>query len=670
MSEPRPAPPPADDPEARYRAVRELSPDDQTQLAALLGHLADESWRVRRMAVERLAATVEASRVVPELLSALADGENAGRRNAAAEALVALGEPSVEPLCATLRSPDADVRKLAADALGEIGDARAVAALGPAIADADRNVRAAAAEALGKIGGADAAGALEGALRQNDQTLRLAALDALGRAGHTPPIALLAPLAQDPFLRRPLYRLLGALSDPVALELILSGLREHARGTREAALAALARQRAVRGDAGYASLARRLSDLAHGSPDVRQGARSALTSDDPLVVEGAMWVLAMVQDASAAAEIASAGADDRVREAAVSALTALRAGAGPVLVAALPSLAAGGRATAIRALARMREWSAVHPLSALATGGDLDERLLAVEALGELGDPQAIPLLSKLLEDESLAGAAARALAAIGRRDPAAVRAEIGRGLERGPTAWHVRLLGELGSAQDLAVLRQAAHSTDAEVRLAAVEAVASLRIEAGSELVAHALADEDARVRACAARGLAAYDVPEGRRALRAALRDEDHPVAAAAAASLAALGATEAVPDLLDLLSRGSSAGGPEVLPALAAIRAVTRLGGLDLPALERALGHADPEVVKEALAAAPAVSGSSRVVLAVAGHPRWDVRAAAARALAAAGDRSVLAELQSLAASEADRIAAAAFADAIRALSSRPA
>src|SRR5215472_12290206 len=86
------------DPEVRYRAVRELNPDVPGHLEMLLARLSDESWRVRRMVVERLSKTVEPSRVVPDLLGALADGENAGRRNSAAEALVALGTTAVEPL--------------------------------------------------------------------------------------------------------------------------------------------------------------------------------------------------------------------------------------------------------------------------------------------------------------------------------------------------------------------------------------------------------------------------------------------------------------------------------------------------------------------------------------------------------------------------------------------
>lgn len=658
------------DSEVRYREVRGLDPDSAEGLNALLARLSDESWRVRRMAVDRLAAAREPARVIPVLIDALGAGDDAGRRNAAVEALVRVGPAAVEPLCQRLGDADGDVRKFAADVLGEIGDRRALIALEGALGDADRNVRGAAAEALGKIGGPGAAAGLEAALAHDDQLLRLSALDALARAGHTPPISVLAPLAQDRFLRRPLYRLLGGLSDPIALELLLAGLRESARGTREAALAAMARQRALRGEDGWPALGRRIHDAARGAPEVAQGARAALEAEDPEVVRGAVWVLAMAQQAAAAAEIARAGADDRLRESCVDALATLGPAAGPPLVAAMASLSPGGRATAVRALARLREQSALNPLSALATEGAPDERRLAVEALGELGDPGAVALLAHLVDDADVAPAAARALGAIGRRDRRAVRAEVLRRLTDRPAPGLLRVLGEVAEPGDLAAVRACARHADAAVRVAAVEALAAMRDAAAADTVAYALADEDPLVRAAAARSLAAFDSPGARSSLVAALRDEDPGVAAAAAAALAALGAAEGAQELRRLLDRGRvESAGPAVLPVLAAVRALTRLGAMDLSALEAAIGHPDPDVVKEALAAAPAVAGAARAVLAAAENPRWDVRAAAARAFQAAGDTTALPAIRALAARERDATAARAFAEAVAALSARP-
>jgi HEAT repeat protein len=54
----------------------------------------------------------------------------------------------VEPLIAALKDKDSDVRKAAAEALGKIGDPRAVEPLIAALKDAEWHVRKAAAKAL------------------------------------------------------------------------------------------------------------------------------------------------------------------------------------------------------------------------------------------------------------------------------------------------------------------------------------------------------------------------------------------------------------------------------------------------------------------------------------------------------------------------------------------
>jgi HEAT repeat protein len=58
----------------------------------------------------------------------------------------------MEPLIAALKDRDKDVRKAAAQALGKIGDPRAVEPLIPALSDKDNDVRSVTAEALGNIG--------------------------------------------------------------------------------------------------------------------------------------------------------------------------------------------------------------------------------------------------------------------------------------------------------------------------------------------------------------------------------------------------------------------------------------------------------------------------------------------------------------------------------------
>src|SRR4030043_2419372 len=67
------------------------------------------------------------------------------------KALIQIGTPSVEPLIASMKKDHYRVRRGAAQALGKIGDRRAVGPLMEALRDEDLEVRKNAAQALGEI---------------------------------------------------------------------------------------------------------------------------------------------------------------------------------------------------------------------------------------------------------------------------------------------------------------------------------------------------------------------------------------------------------------------------------------------------------------------------------------------------------------------------------------
>jgi HEAT repeat protein len=98
-------------------------------------------------------------------------------------ALGKIGLPAVEPLLTALTDSDGVVRKLAAETLGRIGDARAVAPLIPALNDDDEHVRRCAVEALGNLGDASAVDPLVALLTGYDIDFRLRAVIALGKIG-------------------------------------------------------------------------------------------------------------------------------------------------------------------------------------------------------------------------------------------------------------------------------------------------------------------------------------------------------------------------------------------------------------------------------------------------------------------------------------------------------
>ena len=142
-------------------------------------------WRVRRDAAVALGQIGDADAVEP-LIAGLKD-DNPSVRLAAAEALGEIGDAgALGPLIAALKSPAVDVRKAAAESLGQIGDAGSLGPLMAALKDASWSVRRAAADALGQIGDADAVAPLRVAFEDQDSNVRRAAAAALATLGWQP----------------------------------------------------------------------------------------------------------------------------------------------------------------------------------------------------------------------------------------------------------------------------------------------------------------------------------------------------------------------------------------------------------------------------------------------------------------------------------------------------
>src|SRR5258708_18393569 len=101
-------------------------------------------------------------------------------------------------LVRSLKHKDQWRRLKSAQALGDLGDNRAIEALGELIVkDKDENVRSVAAVAMGKIGSPDGVPSLIVALQDNRARVRGAAAQALGDIGDGRAIEGLITLAQD-----------------------------------------------------------------------------------------------------------------------------------------------------------------------------------------------------------------------------------------------------------------------------------------------------------------------------------------------------------------------------------------------------------------------------------------------------------------------------------------
>lgn len=617
-------------------------------VSVLCTALGDDSWRVRKQAVERIAGWPDPDGIVPALIAALSETANVGLRNAAVEALTRIGRPAVGALV-TAYEAGGEHKKMIVDALGAIADASSLPTLITALEDADENVRAAAAEAIGAYAGEppeEVTAALDRALDREDLMTRLASLEALSRLGIPVPVARLRPFLDQPILRRAGLEALGFSADIEALPFLLDGLSDRARGVREASIVALWKMRGQLEEDGR----RRVDDsLRRASAQVLEGLQRALGAEDRRVRRGGCTLLGATRAEEALPALVQALLDDEVHDHASAAITQLGAGAVSGLVRLCRDLDPELRGAVFALFPKLGAAASDPRIASLlieAVGGEEAEAApLAARALGELGGKEALaPLLRALdSDDREVAQAAAQALGRLGSRYYEEVRMLVeARGLV-GPTAPHLcRVLGAIGRSGDEQLLLAALRSEDPDVRQAAAEALPGVTgtLEV-IEALTFAIADESPAVRAAAVRALASLAGARDLRpdavvdALIAASTDEQHAVAIAAIRALGALGNARALPRLLELCR--SEQGGGIAAHAVDAVSRITRGGPREVEeVLLELVRHSDTEIVKAALRglAFYHTDSATSTLLSALGHARWDVRKEAAQALVIVG------------------------------------
>jgi HEAT repeat protein len=359
-------------------------------------------------------------------------GLDSDKRVAAADALGKLGDPrAVEPLVSALGDDRAGVRCAAAEALGKLSDTRAIEPLIKALGDGDYDVRGAAAGALGKLGDARAIESLISALGDGENGVRRAAADALGKLGDKRAVdSLVRALAdREAPVRRAAVESLAGIGDVRATEPLVSALRDSTWNVQCPAARALC----LLGDErGVKFLLEELRDSKHG----RDSAAALVGAGGPALERLAEVRLDL--NSSAALNIVAALAatpdaravplligllvaeDPDVRRGAAVALGKLGEPKWIYLVKGSPA--------DLLDLGHSGDERVVAPLVRVLGGGyALDWRVHAAVALGTLGDSRAVVPLIACLGDtsSSFRREAASALGRVGERKlSACVRGE------------------------------------------------------------------------------------------------------------------------------------------------------------------------------------------------------------------------------------------------------
>lgn len=174
-------------------------------------------------------------------ISSLKDLEETDLRVLAAEALGEIGDKTAtEPLMHALKESRFNLRATAAKALGRIGDTRAVSSLAHALNDVEETVRSEAAKALGRMMDKNAVGPLIKAMNDSDN-VSAAAAEALGMIGdkRAVPALIRALNNRDEYVRSAAAESLGLLEDEGSTDALISALKdenEFVRGTAAKAL--------------------------------------------------------------------------------------------------------------------------------------------------------------------------------------------------------------------------------------------------------------------------------------------------------------------------------------------------------------------------------------------------------------------------------------------------
>ena len=365
---------------------------DSKAVEHLIPLLKDEDSEVRKGTAEALGEIGD-PRVVEPLLRSLQVFErnvraarkiNRHLENAAAQALVMIGEPAVEPLMRALHNKDIYIRKGAAEALGKIGDIgeAAVEPLLRSLPDASSPwwiVRA-----LADIG-KPAVESLIRALQDEDREIRWDATVVLDRLGWEP--SDIETKTRYYYAKRvwPMPLDIGCSEAEVLIHTQSEDNEDVRKGT--------ARALVKTGDLSDPAVERLIRRLQSTNFFIRRYDAKALGEiGDPKAVEP---LIPLLKDE-----------DNEVQRLAAEALGEIGdPRAVEPLIRALLDKDALVRKKAAEALGKIGDIgeAAMEPILRALQGEDVFSRLYAVEALGELGDPWAVePLMRALMNQLNL----------------------------------------------------------------------------------------------------------------------------------------------------------------------------------------------------------------------------------------------------------------------------
>lgn len=644
----------------RLRAAEELAASDSEPAQRLVEAISDESWRVRKIAVDGLAHHSSKDTVASLLLSIRDQHKNPSVLNSALQVLAMTNLDIIPPLTEFLKDNDPDLRTYSAMVLGDQHDPRAVSPLIGALDDSDPNVRYQAIESLGKLRALEAAYSLAAIAESGDFFLAFPALDALSRIGSPEVAARLTPLLENDLLRSPAADALGQIGNEEIVAPLAAILNQSDSAAPVIAMA-------------LAAIYDRYEKAWHEGGYIADLARQKLSPS------GAQHLMDCLPDAG----------NDELRAIAL----VLGWLEGPAIEKTLTRLI--GRPTARREVVEALVRYGPRVISLLIEqleSDDLETRQASIIALGRIGDPRSVPSLMRILTDDAeLAVVAAGALAKIGDRrafeslldimgHPALTVRQavvgalnsIGHPEMEGEMAKRllspdpliresaVKIAGYFGYDACRDLLLACCSDTEEQIRKTAIEHIPYLEDDRVLPVIAKAIREETPKVRASAARALSQMAREDAMPFLLDALKDPDPWVRYFGAGSIGKLGCSEAL-DLLTHIIQNDTASHVRI----AAAKAIGRIGGQKATEILAPMAnHPDTDMATAAITSLGQIQhpDAQVAILAALKSPDPERRIGAVTGMKERSGAAVVSTLQWTAATDADVRVVRAAIDAL--------
>ncbi len=634
----------------------ELSEDD---LEWLTGPLSDESWRVRKEAIEGLSGLGPHVELISRLIPLMDPTREVTLRNSVVEILERMGSGVAPHIAEHLDVEQADIRKFLVDILGNIADPRVIPRLVNLLHDPENNIRAAAAESLASIGDPECTPALIEALDRADNWVTFSVLSALARIGDRQALPVFFRYLDDRILANPAIEGIGRkgeIGDGVRLMEMLPHLPRGASKSVFVAVGMIFR-RAV--EAGYDELEDLKGLVVKAVNDQTAGylCDQLAVSDNHDERRNYLAVLGLIGGERSLQSILSLIDDETLEWDVNLALLEIGRKDPGAVIPLLENHDELVRRKAVQVIQQLGVSGLLDKVYPMLQDESGNVRKEAARAVAVLGDSGSIQPLFELLSDEyrDVAEAAAESIAGLGRRDPEVFTEKIQTQLPSSSAevrALLIRILSEVDAQANLPTFVNALLDPESGIRAAALSSIKRTGDMTAASSVINSLADESPEVRVEAAMALEEMQPPEALEPLKAVLFDQDAWVRSAAVSALAAQPNMRPA-DLMPLLS------GDDLMIKTSVIEALGRRGarGFEdaVDILEQLFRDETVEIKRSICRAAAQIKGDQSFDLLLEAVQDADpgVRTFAAQGLALKEDEASIAVLRGLARDDPDRV-----------------